>query len=160
MKLDATVVVIVGPSGSGKTFFESKFLRSFWGWKKLVSFTTRPQRPNEIDGVDYHFITKDEVKDLNVLQQMSIYGNTYGTSVEHLHEHCVNILVTGVDGPEQFAKVVGAKNVIPVFIDSKWYTRVIRLVKRDGFKEGIKRFMLDVGRFKGLDMDNFTILKN
>lgn len=160
MKLHAVVIVIVGPSGSGKTFFESKFLKSSLQWRKLVSFTTRPQRPNEVDGVDYHFITKDEVKNLNILQQMSIYGNTYGTSVEHLHEHCVNILVTGVDGPEQFAKVVGAKNVIPIFIDSKWYTRVIRLIKRDGFKKGIRRFVLDIGRFKGLDLDNFTVLKN
>lgn len=52
-----TILVIVGPSGSGKTTL-SAFLEEK-GIPKVTTTTTRPQRPNEIDGIDYNFISKD-----------------------------------------------------------------------------------------------------
>lgn len=55
------VVVLSGPSGSGKTTVVSRLLaESPVKLVKSISATTRPPRPNEIDGEDYYFLTPDE----------------------------------------------------------------------------------------------------
>jgi len=55
------LVIISGPSGVGKSTIVGEVLRSFPGRMRLsISATTRPPRPNERDGVDYHFLSTDE----------------------------------------------------------------------------------------------------
>lgn len=154
-------VLLVGPSGAGKTYMENFLLEHNKHWTKLISFTTRDRRPGEVDGVDYHFINEEEMEDLNILQQMQIYGNYYGTCVEHLDEsYRVHVLVVGADGPDQFKSIFGEDRVMTLFIKSPWYKRVYRLIKRDGFKKGLKRFVSDIGRFKDFDMSEVNIWEN
>jgi guanylate kinase len=128
--------------------------------RKLISFTTRNKRPGEIDGVDYHFIDEKDIKDLNILQQMKIYGNHYGTSKEHLEEGYDHILVVGVDGPQQFIDIFGELAVLTYFVYSPWYKRLYRLIKRDGWTKGANRFFKDIGRFRHFDKSSVEILKN
>ena len=54
------IICIVGPSGSGKTTM-ARFLEKALDIPMLVSYTTRPKRPNEIDGVDHRFVTEDQM---------------------------------------------------------------------------------------------------
>jgi guanylate kinase len=55
------VVVVSGPSGAGKTtVMREVFRRSTLPLVPSVSATTRPPRPGEVDGVDYHFLTPEE----------------------------------------------------------------------------------------------------
>lgn len=54
------IIVISSPSGGGKTSIVKNILREFQDIVFSVSVTTRPKRVNEIDGVDYHFITENE----------------------------------------------------------------------------------------------------
>ena len=54
------IICIVGPSGSGKTT-ASMILQQQFGWTAIVSYTTRPKREGEIDGVDHWFVTKKQV---------------------------------------------------------------------------------------------------
>ncbi|MCA9055535.1 MAG: guanylate kinase, partial [Planctomycetaceae bacterium] len=55
------VVVLSGPSGSGKTTIVHRLLNdSPVPLQMSISATTRPQRPGEVDGVNYHFLTKPE----------------------------------------------------------------------------------------------------
>lgn len=51
-------IVIAGPMCSGKTTL-AKYLEGK-GYQRIVTYTTRPMRDGEIDGIDYHFITEDE----------------------------------------------------------------------------------------------------
>lgn len=55
-----TILAIVGSSGSGKTTL-AKFLQHALGIPMLVSYTTRPQRPGEVQGIDHHFVQEDEM---------------------------------------------------------------------------------------------------
>lgn len=55
-----TIICIVGPSGCGKTTL-AKFIEKELGIKTMVSYTTRPKRENEIDGVDHYFVNDDQV---------------------------------------------------------------------------------------------------
>ena len=55
------MVVLVGESGSGKSSIE-KYLVHNYGYEKIVTYTTRPMRDGEVDGVDYHFIDKSQFR--------------------------------------------------------------------------------------------------
>ena len=58
------MLVLSSPSGAGKTTLSKKIQQSDNSFKISVSHTTRKARPNEVDGVDYHFVSKDEFKEL------------------------------------------------------------------------------------------------
>ena len=78
------MLVLSSPSGAGKTTLSKKIQQSDSSFKISVSHTTRKARPNEVDGVDYHFVTKEKFTDLlkkNVFYEHSvIFENYYGTS--------------------------------------------------------------------------------
>ena len=58
------MVILSSPSGAGKTTITKKIQQKYQSFKISVSHTTRKPRPNEVDGVDYNFISKKEFEDL------------------------------------------------------------------------------------------------
>jgi guanylate kinase len=78
------VFVITGPSGAGKGTLEQALLASRPGRLELaVSATTRPQRPGEVDGRHYYFVSPDEFDGLvragDFLEHVEFAGHRYGT---------------------------------------------------------------------------------
>src|SRR5262249_35470412 len=76
------LVVISGPSGSGKTTICQRLLDD-QRVRMSVSATTRPQRPNEVEGRDYYFRTNQEFDRLielgEFIEWAAVYGNRYGS---------------------------------------------------------------------------------
>jgi guanylate kinase len=56
---DAVLLVLAGPAGSGKTTLCDRVVREIPGFSRVITATTRPPRPGEVDGVHYHFLTPD-----------------------------------------------------------------------------------------------------
>ena len=56
------MVILSSPSGAGKTTITKKIQQKYQSFKISVSHTTRKPRPNEVDGVDYNFISKKDLK--------------------------------------------------------------------------------------------------
>lgn len=80
---DARLTVLSGPSGVGKdSVIELIRARAPWVWLS-VSVTTRNIRPNEVDGVHYHFVDRAEFERLvdggQLLEWAEFAGNLYGT---------------------------------------------------------------------------------
>ena len=75
--------MISGPSGAGKGTVIARVLESLDGLSLSVSATTRPPRPGEIDGVQYHFLSRSEferaVGEGRFLEWVEYGGNLYGT---------------------------------------------------------------------------------
>jgi len=75
--------VLSSPSGAGKTTLSRLLIDRMPGLKMSVSATTRPMRPGEVDGRDYHFIDKarfDEMSKRNeLLESATVFDNRYGT---------------------------------------------------------------------------------
>jgi guanylate kinase len=77
------ILVLSSPSGAGKTTLTSLLLKEDPTLSLSVSVTTRPPRPNEQDGVHYHFIRREEFDDLvasnGLLEHATVFDNSYGT---------------------------------------------------------------------------------
>ena len=89
--------LVSAPSGAGKTSLIAQLLPLLPQLEVSVSHTTRPQRPGEQDGVNYHFVSEDQFQQLVAeeafFEHAQVFGNFYGTS-----RHSVNQrLAAGVD---------------------------------------------------------------
>ena len=58
------MIILSSPSGVGKTTLTKKIQQKYQSFKISVSHTTRKPRSNEIDGIDYHFVSEKEFKKL------------------------------------------------------------------------------------------------
>ena len=78
------MVILSSPSGAGKTTISKKLQQKYQNFKISVSHTTRTPRPNEVDGVDYFFVSHEHFKNLikknEFYEHAEIFGNYYGTS--------------------------------------------------------------------------------
>ena len=84
------LVVVSAPSGAGKTTLCARLLRDFPELTLSVSSTTRAPRGTERDGVEYHFLTKEEFQRQiaagKFAEWAEVHGNYYGTSKQVIQD--------------------------------------------------------------------------
>ncbi|HIJ36882.1 MAG TPA: guanylate kinase, partial [Deltaproteobacteria bacterium] len=82
--------VISAPSGAGKTTIVEALRRRYQDLAYSISHTTRLPRKGEMDGKDYHFVSRDVfekmIEEGHFLEWAEVYGNLYGTSFSTLEE--------------------------------------------------------------------------
>ena len=90
MEQKAKLFVIAAPSGAGKTTLVKALLAHDPELRFSVSYTTREQRKNEIEGKDYFFVDKDRFRELKengaLLESALVFDNHYGTSRAQVEE--------------------------------------------------------------------------
>jgi len=76
--------IVAAPSGAGKTSMVRALLKNDPSIRLSISYTTRQPRPGEVNGKDYHFVSKDTFLEMagrgEFLESAEVYGNHYGTS--------------------------------------------------------------------------------
>jgi guanylate kinase len=117
------ILILSSPSGAGKTTLAKKIADKDNNFKVSISYTTRAPRPNEINGVDYNFVSIEEFQKLSnqnkFLEQAKVFGNYYGTLKGPIEQD----LLKGKDylfdidwqGTEQVKKIMPS-DIVPVFI--------------------------------------------
>lgn len=87
-------VVLSAPSGTGKTTLAHLLVSSREKLILSVSYTTRPMRMNEQDGVDYHFVDEEQFKKMideqEFLEWAKVHGQFYGSSAKWTFENLGN----------------------------------------------------------------------
>jgi guanylate kinase len=82
--------VITAPSGAGKTSLVKALMEREARLRFSVSFTTRKPRANEIDGRDYHFVSREEFERMiargDFLEHAEVYDHAYGTGLRSVEE--------------------------------------------------------------------------
>lgn len=111
------IIVLSAPSGAGKTTICKKLMERHPEIELSISATTRAQRPGEVDGKDYYFLTKEEfmdkVKRGEFLEFENVHGNWYGTLKTELQkgEEEGKVLLFDID-------VNGALNIKRMYPDA------------------------------------------
>jgi len=84
MKSAGKLFVISAPSGAGKTSLCNMLMEKYSDLKYSISYTTRPPRPDEKDGLDYFFIDEEKFRKMidegEFIEWAHVHGNYYGTS--------------------------------------------------------------------------------
>ena len=116
------MVILSSPSGVGKTTLTKKIQQKYKNFKISVSHTTRPPRSNEVDGVDYNFVTIDKfeklIKENKFYEYAKIYGNFYGTLKKNVDETIkTNDVIFDIDwqGTKQLSKFKNL-NLIKIYL--------------------------------------------
>ena len=85
-----TLYIVSAPSGAGKTSLVKALIDLEPQIRVSVSHTTRAMRPGEVDGVNYHFVEREEfvkmIEHGDFLERAEVFGNLYGTSQSHLQQ--------------------------------------------------------------------------
>ena len=116
------VIVVSGPSGAGKSTILQRALAEIPRLRFSVSHTTRPPRPGERDGIDYHFVSREEFLRLAVdekfLEWAEVHGQRYGTARSEYARAAADGVDLLLDLDVQGAESVRAKffDAVSVFI--------------------------------------------
>ena len=80
------LLVLSGPSGAGKDAVLTRLKKLGIPLEFIITMTTRPRRPSEKDGIDYHFISEENFQKMfehkELLEWANVYGNWYGSPKE------------------------------------------------------------------------------
>lgn len=119
MQMSNTLFLVSGPSGSGKTSIMRRT-----GLPEVVSFTTRPMRNGEVDGVDYNFITLGEFEQLRdddgLVESSNYADNHYGITKQELYgklEHSPAFAIVDYPGMKQLRELVDDYVLIFIYAD-------------------------------------------
>lgn len=164
------MLVLLGESGSGKSTIE-KYLIKHHTFRKIISYTTRPPRDNEVDGVDYHFINEEKFKELDkkhFFMETSVYNSWYYGIAEKdfVEPYPYNkLVILTPSGLRQLKKMNVKKDlgiiIISCYIKVDRRERLIRVLNRgDNVDEAIRRNISDVGQYDGIEKEAELIINN
>lgn len=133
------ILAIMGRTASGKTVLSNTLKKNF-GCKEMVSYTTRSPREGEVDGVDYHFISKEtfqEMKENGGFVESDQYGaNFYGTgrreAEEAANSNSIYVFVCTPEGAKQIQNLIGKDGVKNVYVEAPMKDRMCRFMNREG----------------------------
>lgn len=98
------ITVVVGPTCSGKTTYVDYLCKNL-GYSKIVTYTTRPPREGEIDGVDYHFISVQDFekryREFTLPREFTVYNGDvyyYGVLTSDIEKFNNSLLILDPDG--------------------------------------------------------------
>ena len=143
------MLVMIGASASGKTEI-AKILINKYGFSKLVTFTTRPMRVGEVDGIDYHFISLEEFekkKKKREFLETAQYNNTYYGSPKKGADVNKVIIVDPKGANSIFRKKI--PKTIFVYLETDQLIRRVRMLNRGDKLEDVEaRFIKDKKHFR------------
>lgn len=166
------IIVLLGASGSGKSTIENE-LAKHHGFKKIISYTTRQQRTEEVNGRDYYFTnnnTFSEMLEDDLFAEHDEYsqGRQYGTLKLDYMSNTDRVVVLTPNGLRQLKENCKTDSIFSVLVESSLGARVKRYIDRcgtdkftfDDKNEIASRVERDFGMFLGLEKEVDLVVHN
>lgn len=178
------IAFIMGKSASGKDkIFHRMVEDTELGLQTVVTYTTRPMRVGETDGMEYHFVTDEQalqMKAENKIVEMREYNTVYGvwryftaddgqiqlSQIEPTTEEKRRYIVIGtLEAYEEFCKYYGKEHILPIYIEVDDGIRLSRALNREMkqekplYEEMCRRFLADAEDFKEENIQKAGIKK-
>ena len=155
------MLILIGPSASGKTEV-AKLLAKNHNITKIVTYTTRSPRVNEVNGVDYNFVSVEEFAKLteeNFFVETTYYNsNFYGTAKKDIKDDkCV---ILDPNGLKSFI-ALNDSSIISIFLSSDEQKRYERMIcRKDSEENAKKRIINDRIAFSDANLSGITHVVN
>lgn len=166
------ILILVGESASGKTTLAKKIEEhksNNFDFTRIVTYTTRPPREGEVDGVDYHFVSPNVfnymVNNDKFVEHASYRGWQYGTAI-NFNKDEDKIIVLTPSGARAFKRYVLKHpelhlHLYVVYLNVNRRARLIKMLQRgDDIEECTRRSLSDVGQFDGFEYEADYVLDN
>ena len=161
------IIVLVGESASGKSTIENLIRNRNKSFSKIVSYTTRPMRDKETEGIDYHFISDEEfesmIKNDDFVEFAKYRGWNYGSAKKDYNDNKNHIAVLTPHGCRTLKRWGDNNNtkIISIYFKVDRRSRMIKILNRgDDIDEAYRRNISDVGQFDGFEDEADYIINN
>lgn len=163
------IVALFGPAGAGKDYIQKHMMETTWGKEHLheiISYTTRPPREREIDGVNYYFLSNPKKLIGKDLLEYTIFRNWwYGTPIDSLNINKINIGVFNLQGIKQLINndYQDRLQCLPIYIKTNDKIRLMRQLNREqdpDCTEICRRFQTDQQDFLNINFPYHIIENN
>lgn len=170
------IFCLMGKSSSGKdTIYEKLMKDVFLGLKRMVSYTTRPIREGERDGVEYHFVTEERLEELQAagkVVELRAYNTVHGvwkyfTVCEdemNLQKDSYAVIGT-LESWHAMCEYFGKEVMVPIYIEVEDGLRLERALSRERtqsqpkYTELCRRFLADAEDFSEQNLEKEGIQK-
>jgi guanylate kinase len=142
-------VILIGPGASGKDFLKHELERK--GFKCSVSFTTRPPRPGEVEGVNYYYISEEQFLGMinnDEFREWNKFADKwyYGTPKKHFDG--ANLFIMTPSGIKALTDEERSESLV-IYIDAPEDVRRQRLASRKDADDPERRLATDRADFAG-----------
>jgi len=141
-------LILVGKGAAGKDHLKKRLVSK--GFIAGISCTTRPPRPNEVEGVDYYFLSRSEFERMleagEMLEHMEFNGWFYGMTADEFEKS--DVMIMSKDGLDILPKEYRERCMV-IYLDVDRITRLKRLEERNDINDSIwRRMETDDEQFK------------
>lgn len=148
------LITITGPSGAGKDTV-ARMLSDMGSYKVICSYTTRPKREGEIDGVEHHFVEKCEVPHDKLLAYTQYGGYEYWTTIEQVDDKVIYVI--DEDGLKSLCEKFPNIELFKICVSAKEVTRLRRGVTSERMARDTKRKRLPLSFFDAVIFNNDSL---
>lgn len=145
------LITITGPSGAGKDTV-ARMLSEMGGYKVLCSYTTRPKREGEIDGVEHHFVDKCDVPHDKMLAYTKYCGYEYWTTIDQVKDKAIYVI--DEDGIKALRKKFPDMEIFSICVSARESVRLRRGVSQERMDRDNKRKRLPLSFFDAVIFNN------
>ena len=169
------IYYMMGKSSSGKDTLYKEVLKALPKLKTLVLYTTRPIREGEQEGIEYHFVTDEELERFEkagkIIEERTydtVYGAWKYATIEdgQINLAAYDYLVIGtLESYAGMKKCYGAENLVPIYIEVEDGERLSRALSRERqqeqpkYEEMCRRFLADEADFSRENLQRLGIEK-
>lgn len=149
------IIALIGKAGSGKDYWLRYLYENNEDVHEIISCTTRPPRPSEIDGINYHFLIKEEFLKEKYVEYCEFNNWYYGTREKDLSKDKINLGVFNLSGIEALLKNPEI-DLFVIYLKTEDKLRLIRQLQRDSsdIQEIFRRYQADEKDFDNIRIDN------
>lgn len=169
------IYYMMGKSSSGKDTLYKEVLKALLKLKTLVLYTTRPIREGEQEGIEYHFVTDEELERFEkagkIIEERTydtVYGAWKYATIEdgQINLAAYDYLVIGtLESYAGMKKCYGAENLVPIYIEVEDGERLSRALSRERqqeqpkYEEMCRRFLADQKDFSEENLEEAGIVR-
>lgn len=170
------IFVLMGKSATGKdTIFQTIVKKGVCDLKTIITYTTRPIRKGETEGIEYHFVTQEQFmkweREHKIIEKRSyqtVYGiwNYFTVDDGQINLSCYNYIMIGtLETYKQMREYFGEDKIYPIYIEVEDGLRLFRALSRERaqikpkYRELCRRFLADADDFSEENLERLSIEK-